>query len=171
MQIASKPATAEETGSVVGRSDFQPGWFELPAVAGDSPDDPPRPPFECEGEATFIYRGDLVYAHFTDPRDERTADNVPRSRRLTAEDLRRLDAEMPFPYLAWSTQRTDEPLPESRYFGLGDAVSWTLGKLGFSECDACRNRKAWLNRVPLWPRRRQNPGPSPGEENRGRKVM
>lgn len=128
-------------------------WFEMPVAGSNSPDEPPCPPFECEGEATFVYRDYLVYAKFADPRDEQEAEKVPRSRRLTAEEVRALDADMPFPYLAWMSEQAHSTAPAPSYFGIGDAVSWLLHKLGFSECGGCRKRKSWLNRIPLWPRR------------------
>jgi hypothetical protein len=129
-------------------------WFEMPVASDTSPDEPPCPPFECEGEATYVYRDSLVYAKFADPRDEQEAEKVPRSRRRTAEEVRALDADMPFPYLEWMSQEAGSPEPAPRYFGVGDAVSWLLHKLGFSECSGCRKRKGWLNRIPLWPRHR-----------------
>jgi hypothetical protein len=128
-------------------------WFEMPAAGGSSPDESPCPPFECEGEATFVYRNTLVYAKFADPRDERAAEKVSRSRRLTDAEVRALNEEMPFPYLDWMSVEAGSTETAPKYFGLGDAVSWLSRKLGFSECSGCRKRKGWLNRIPLWPRR------------------
>jgi len=145
----------QEERKLVKEADSRHPWFEMPIAGGSSDDDPARPPFECGGEATFVYHGQFVYARFSDPGDEQEAEQVPGSRRLTVDEVQKLDAEMSFPYLAWASRESGDPLPERNYYGLGDAVSWFLGKLGFSECPGCRSRKAWLNHIPLWPRRHQ----------------
>lgn len=134
-------------------------WFEMPAAGGHSPDEPPRPPFECEGEATYVYRGALVYARFADPRDEIEAEKVPGSRRLADEELHELAADMPFPYLDWLSSGPGGGHQDPGYVGVGDVVSWLLRKAGFSECGGCRKRKGWLNRIPVWPKRARKDSP------------
>lgn len=130
-------------------------WFEVPIVKGSMPDDEVCPPFECDGEATFIYRDSFIYAKFADLRDRREADKLPGSRRLTADEACMVDAEMPFPYLAWtSVALVNNSDPDRDYVGLGDVLGWLLGKFGFPECEECRTRKSGLNRISVWRRRR-----------------
>lgn len=153
LQVDSGSVNMPEDRVIVEEASKANVWFEMPAAGGNSPDEPPCPPFECEGEATFVYRNSFVYAKFDDPRDEREAEKVSRSRRLTVEEVRALNEDMPFPYLDWMSGQAASTEPAPNYFGLGDAVSWFTRKLGISECSGCRKRKGWLNRIPLWPRR------------------
>jgi hypothetical protein len=128
-------------------------WYEIP-LACQLEGEEACLPFECEGEAILVYHELLAYASFTHLSDENNAAKVPGSRRLTVEDVLKLNAELPYPYLTAMHSRSGTLALPSAYFGLGDALSWCLRKMGFSECDDCDSRRNLLNRIPLWPRRK-----------------
>jgi hypothetical protein len=130
-------------------------WFEIP-LGCHSGDEPTCLPFECEGEAVLVYSESLAYGSFAHPNDQDKAARVAGSRRLTTEDVLKLNDALPFPYLTAMPDRGSTPEPGPAYFGLGDAVSWCLRRVGFSECDDCDSRRTLLNRIPLWPRRKDN---------------
>jgi hypothetical protein len=130
-------------------------WFEIPTAS--SLDESQSPPFDCAGHAIFIYHDYSVYAKFADARDRQRAEEISGTRRLTEMEVRKLNTELAYPYLDWTTSPVVNSDKEVGYFGLGDAVSWLMGKLGFTDCGECQARRTWLNRIPLWVRRRQTP--------------
>jgi hypothetical protein len=127
-------------------------WVEMPLVSGEQPDDLPRPKYSVVGNATLVYRRPYVYIAFSDVAHALAAASYPDTRRLTPDEGRALETSLAFPI------RVPVPSPPTgapAIVGLGDLVSWVTGRLGIAECDRCRQRKRWLNRVVLWPRRRQ----------------
>jgi hypothetical protein len=126
-------------------------WVEMPVVSGEAPIDAPRPKYPVIGNATLVYRRPYVYIAFRDAADALTATNYPDTRRLTPDEGRALETSLPFPIRVPALPPAGAPA----LVGLGDLVSWVTGRLGIAQCDGCRRRKRWLNRVVLWPRRRQ----------------
>ena len=87
-----------------------------------------------------------VYIYFEDKNAQEEALKQPDCRRLTSAEGRELEETFPFPIASPGQQHVDENQP----VGLGDAVAWLASRLGIEECEPCRKRKRWLNKVVVW---------------------
>lgn len=124
-------------------------WFKMPVVGGESPDDPLRPKYPIVGNATLVYHGQHVFISFKDGDDIQQVAKLQETIRLTPNELRDLDDSLPFPLPSFEPKHKDPP----KLIGLGDVVAWLASKIGFKECEGCRKRKNWLNRLVIWRRK------------------
>lgn len=125
----------------------------MPVVGGETPDNPPRPKQEIVGDATLVYRGRHVYVSFKDENNALAVAKQPETRRLTPNEVRKLEDSLPFPLLSLASRQDSDPA-RAKPVGLGDVVAWLMRKVGIEECESCGKRKSWLNRFVIWPRRK-----------------
>ena len=122
-------------------------WYEVPTQI-DEESGIPRPRYALTGNTVIVYSANRAYVAFENEQDIAAIQELPGVRRLTVADVRDLSQNLPFGLFSGKEEIQEEP----NFIGLGDVISWITQKLGIHECEGCRRRKKWLNRVPIWPR-------------------
>jgi hypothetical protein len=123
-------------------------WVEMPAVGTGEAGDPVRAKYPIPGRAFLLHREGKVYVIFGDELAREDALQRTDCRRLMPDEAQAFENDMPFPIPPHLMSVSSTPT--TRAVGLGDVVAWVTRRLGISECAACRQRKRWLNRVPVW---------------------
>jgi len=128
-------------------------WYEMP-VRQDEESGIPRAKYTLSGDVTLIYSGNRAFAAFPNEQEASAIEGYNDVRRMTDAEVATLRQKLPFAFLP-TGEETEE---ESNYIGLGDVISWITHRLGIHECESCKRRKKWLNRIPVWPRRKKGVG-------------
>lgn len=132
-----------ETATVTDRV-----WIEMPAVGNGAADDPVRSKYPIQGKAFLMHQGGKVYVIFGDELARQEAAKQADCRRLTPSEARALEESLPVPIppQLFSYNQNNK----SRPVGLGDLVAWLTRRAGIAECEACQQRKRWLNGIVVW---------------------
>jgi hypothetical protein len=123
-------------------------WIEMPAVGTGAVDDAIRAKYPVRGKAFLMHREGKVYVAFGDEFAREEAARHWDCRQLTSREARLFEKTLPFPIppQLFSNNQNDESGPAR----LGDLVAWLTRKAGIAECNGCRQRKRWLNRISFW---------------------
>jgi hypothetical protein len=119
-------------------------WIQMPAAGGASVGQTARPKYPVDTSALLVYRGPNVYISFSSDASDSEALKQPDVRRLTPDEIRRLEQSFPFPLPVPGVNRHGGPAR------LGDLVSRLTGRLGIAECRGCQGRRTFLNNLVVW---------------------
>ena len=120
-------------------------WIQMPAADGATPlGQPTRPKYPVDASALLVYRGSNVYVSFSKDAGDSEVLKQPDVRRLTPDEVRRLEESFPFPLPVPGVHRHGGPVR------LGDLVSGLTGRLGIAECRGCQRRRTFLNNLVVW---------------------
>ncbi len=123
-------------------------WIEIPAIGTGASDDPVRSKYPIQGKAFLMHQQGKVYVTFGDEVAREEAATQADCRRLTPSEASALEGSLPFPLL--SEIFSENYHYKNRRVGLGDIVAWITHRVGIAECNACQQRKRWLNRIVVW---------------------
>lgn len=129
-------------------------WIQIPITGDEVLEDRSNLKYAVNKNATIIYHGQHAYVSFMDEADSVEFMQRPGIHLLTPSEVHELDRNLPFPFLSMTSKHSNGSAQneEVNVVGLGDLVARFTRKLGIQECDGCRKRKRWLNRVTVWRR-------------------
>ena len=115
-------------------------WVRMPTVGSGSAS--VRPKYPLEGETVVVFRGSVAYVA-VDKKLENALKRHADVHVLRPSEMGDLQATFP-------TVRTSSAEHGARTVRLGDLVQDVTTKIGLRPCEACRKRKALLDRVIVW---------------------